>query len=71
MDGLSHRLKQRREEMRFTQAKLGELAGMSQQSIQLIEAGETQRPRKLLELANALKCDATWLAYGSSGPRAA
>jgi len=71
MEDLSHRLKQRREEMKFTQAQLGEIAGMSQQSIQLIEAGETQRPRKLIELAAALKCDATWLIYGSAGPTAA
>lgn len=68
MEELSHRLKQRREEMRFTQAQLGEMAGMSQQSIQLIESGETKRPRKLIELAVALKCDAAWLIYGNSSP---
>ena len=68
MEELSHRLKQRREEMRFTQAQLGEMAGMSQQSIQLIESGETKRPRKLIELAAALKCDAAWLIYGNNNP---
>jgi len=71
MEGLSNRLKQRREELNLTQAELGEMAGYSQQSIQQIEAGETQRPRKLHELSIALKCDSAWLIFGNTYPHSA
>ncbi|WP_437609614.1 helix-turn-helix domain-containing protein [Erwinia sp. V71] len=71
METISQRLKQKRTELNLTQAQLAELTGMRQQSIQQIEAGETKRPRYLLELAIALKCDATWLMYGKAGNKAA
>ena len=71
METISERLKQKRTELNLTQAQLGELAGMKQQSIQQIESGETKRPRFLLELAKALHCDASWLMYGNSGSKAA
>ena len=72
MDTISQRLKQKRMELNLTQAQLAEKAGMKQQSIQQIEAGATQRPRFLFELAAALQCDPLWLQYGKKrGSRAA
>jgi transcriptional regulator with XRE-family HTH domain len=66
METISHRLKQKREEMSLSQSQLAELAGMKQQSLQAIEAGTTKRPRFLIELARVLKCDPYWLQYGDS-----
>lgn len=61
---LSSRVKQKRIELCLSQTKLARIVGMSQQSLQAIEAGETQRPRLLLELSVALNCEARWLLYG-------
>lgn len=66
METISQRLKQKREEMNLSQSQLATLAGMKQQSIQAIEAGTTKRPRYLVELARALKCDPEWLLFGDS-----
>lgn len=66
METMSHRLKQKREEMNLSQAQLAVKAGMKQQSLQAIEAGLTKRPRFLFELANALHCDPHWLLYGDT-----
>jgi transcriptional regulator with XRE-family HTH domain len=63
---ISQRLKQKREEMNLSQSQLATLAGMRQQSVQAIEAGETKRPRFLVELARALECDPYWLLHGES-----
>ncbi|CAM3448721.1 helix-turn-helix domain-containing protein [Klebsiella variicola] len=71
METLSSRLKQKRAELKLSQTQLAEMVGMKQQSIQQIEAGETQRPRLLFELAEALKCDPTWLLYGTKRKRKA
>lgn len=64
METLSDRLKQKRTELKLTQAQLAEMAGTKQQSIQQIESGLTKRPRFLVELSVALKCDPLWLIYG-------
>ncbi|EPR9084300.1 helix-turn-helix domain-containing protein [Cronobacter dublinensis] len=71
MDTISQRLKNRRAELNLSQAELAEKAGMKQQSLQAIEAGQTKRPRYLFELAQALQCDAHWLMYGYSKNTAA
>ncbi|ALB67182.1 regulatory protein cro (Antirepressor) [Cronobacter dublinensis 1210] len=71
MDTISQRLKNRRAELNLSQAQLAEKAGMKQQSLQAIEAGQTKRPRYLFELALALQCDAHWLMYGDSKNNAA
>lgn len=39
MESISQRLKNKREEMNLSQAQLAELVGMTQQSLQAIEAG--------------------------------
>ncbi|MCE9859827.1 helix-turn-helix domain-containing protein [Raoultella planticola] len=64
METISQRLKNKREEMNLSQAQLAELVGMTQQSLQAIEAGLTKRPRYIIELSSALKCDPHWLLYG-------
>ncbi|MBP2155725.1 helix-turn-helix domain-containing protein [Erwinia rhapontici] len=71
MQTISERLKQKRSELNMTQSELAIKAGVKQQSIQQIEAGVTQRPRFLFEIANALQCDPVWLQYGKSGSHAA
>ena len=68
---ISQRVKQRRTEIGLTQSEVAELAGITQQSFQQIEAGETKRPRHLLEIAQALKCSADWLMFGSEPKSAA
>ncbi|EMA8652913.1 helix-turn-helix transcriptional regulator [Cronobacter dublinensis] len=67
MKTLSERLKKKRLERNMTQTELASKAGVKQQSIQLIEAGVTQRPRFLFEIAQALDCDPLWLQYGRKG----
>ena len=71
MQTIKDRLKKKRIELDMTQAQLAEKAGVKQQTIQLIEAGETKRPRYLVELANALGCDPSWLLYGKKSSKAA
>lgn len=71
MQTIKERLKKKRLELAMTQAELAEKAGVKQQSIQLIEAGVTKRPRYLFELANALECDPGWLLYGSKSGQGA
>ncbi|BET96497.1 helix-turn-helix domain-containing protein [Xenorhabdus taiwanensis] len=65
MDTLSERMKARRSEMNMTQSELAAIVGIKQQSIQQIESGAIKRPRFILEIANALRCDPTWLINGN------
>lgn len=64
METLSERIKQRRIELNLTQARLAELSGTNQQTVQQVESGKTKRPRYIVELAQALNCDPLWLLYG-------
>ncbi|WP_353614803.1 helix-turn-helix transcriptional regulator [Mangrovibacter phragmitis] len=66
METISQRLRKKREEMNLSQSQLAEMVGMTQQSLQAIEAGLTKRPRFIFELAMALNCDPHWLLYGKS-----
>ncbi|WP_393950045.1 helix-turn-helix domain-containing protein [Kluyvera intermedia] len=66
MESISQRLKNKREEMSLSQSQLAELVGMTQQSLQAIEAGLTKRPRFIIELSTALNCDPHWLLYGEN-----
>ncbi|WP_346659921.1 helix-turn-helix domain-containing protein [Escherichia coli] len=62
MQTLSERLKKRRIALKMTQTELATKAGVKQQSIQLIEAGVTKRPRFLFEIAkgHAKQVDAAY-----------
>ncbi|WP_392552892.1 helix-turn-helix domain-containing protein [Orbus wheelerorum] len=61
---IAERVKARRLELNLTQVQLGKLSGLSQQSVQSIEKGEIQRPRRILEISHALHCSVEWLCYG-------
>lgn len=63
---ISERLKSRRIELGLTQTQLALLSGVRQQTIHRIESGTSERPRNLLEIADALKCTARWLLHGDS-----
>lgn len=71
MQTLSERLKKKRVSLNMTQTELAKKSGVRQQSIQLIEAGVTKRPRFLFEIAMALNCDPAWLQYGTKNGKAA
>ncbi|HCR4029691.1 helix-turn-helix domain-containing protein [Morganella morganii] len=64
MNMLSERVKARRVELNLTQSKLASMVGLKQQSIQQIESGIVKRPRFIIEIAKALKCDPDWLING-------
>lgn len=61
---LANRVKERRDVLGITQTELADKVGIKQQSIASIENGETKNPRKIFELAQALKCSAHWLKTG-------
>lgn len=61
---LAERLKQRRKDLGYSQAKVAEAVGLSQPSYGDIENGKTQSSRKLVQIANALKVNPYWLATG-------
>jgi transcriptional regulator with XRE-family HTH domain len=61
---LSKRVRQARKEAKLTQEKLGEKLGVSQESIRKIEAGETEMPHYIKELAISLDVNLAWLIDG-------
>jgi len=61
---ISKRVKEKRIELALTQVELAKRVGITQQSLQKIEDGRTQNPRKLLSLAKQLHCDPEWLLSG-------
>lgn len=63
---LATRFKARRLELGMTQVEVANSAGVSQQSIESIESGRTRKPRNLLELSKALKCNPEWLLNGEN-----
>jgi phage repressor protein C with HTH and peptisase S24 domain len=63
---LAERVKQRREELGYTQKRLAELSGVKQTAIANIEAGTRSSPRSLVEIAVALGVRPEWLKTGRS-----
>ncbi len=61
---LSQRLSDIMKEQNITEAALGKKAGISQQAINKIVKGETQKPRNLIAIASALNVDPIWLVSG-------
>jgi len=61
---LATRIKARRIELGFTQRYVAESLDMSQQSLQRIESGQVSNPRKIIKLAEVLKCEPDWLLFG-------
>lgn len=64
---LKDRLKQARNAKGYSQARLGELVGVTQTAIQYIENGRNQGSTKIFEIARALDVSAEWLLYGKEG----
>ncbi|NLQ16171.1 helix-turn-helix domain-containing protein [Marinomonas sp. M1K-6] len=62
---IADRVKQKRLKLGLTQAELARRVGITQQSLQKIEDGRTQNPRKLLNLSKELHCSAEWLQLGT------
>ncbi|WP_407084626.1 LexA family protein [Pluralibacter gergoviae] len=63
---LADRVKQKRNELGLTQTEAAEIAGIRQQSWQSIEDGKTLKPRNIVGIAKALRCDAAWLLNGGA-----
>ncbi len=61
---LAERVKQKRIELGLTQEQAAEKAGIRQQSWASIEDGKTKKPRNIVGISKALKCDPTWLMNG-------
>lgn len=63
---LADRVKQKRAELKLTQTEAAELAGIRQQSWASIEEGKTLKPRNIVGIAQALRCDPAWLMNGGT-----
>lgn len=61
---LGHRVAVERRFRGWTQEKLARKAGTNQAVIQKIENGGSLRPRKIMEIAAALKVNPAWLQFG-------
>ncbi|WP_428945266.1 LexA family protein [Pantoea sp. FN060301] len=61
---LADRVKKRRLEIGIPQSEAAEKAGIRQQSWASIEDGKTLKPRNIVGIAEALKCDPAWLMNG-------
>ncbi|MFV0322272.1 MAG: helix-turn-helix domain-containing protein [Alphaproteobacteria bacterium] len=61
---LAERLHQLLKEQKITEVELGKQVGISQQAINKIVNGETQKPRNLIAIAAALQVDPIWLLTG-------
>lgn len=61
---LAERAKQRRIELNLTQTEVADAAGVTQQTIEALENDKTKKPKNILSIAKALKCDPEWLMYG-------
>ena len=67
-DTLSKRITTLRLAKKFNQTQLANLVGISQQSLQAIEAGLIEQPRRILKLAEVLETTPEWLYYGAGDP---
>lgn len=61
---LADRVKKRRLELEFSQTEAAEKAGIRQQSWASIEDGKTLKPRNIVGIAEALRCNPVWLMNG-------
>ncbi len=64
MQTLGERIAKRREQQSLSQKALAEKVGISQQSVNKIESGQTRNPRNLDKLAAALSVTQQWLLFG-------
>ena len=66
---LGARVRERREAVGLSQAKLGKQVGMTQTAIAEIEGGKVKRPGKLHEIAQVLRVSPDFLLHGPSDVR--
>ncbi|WP_430442340.1 XRE family transcriptional regulator [Providencia huaxiensis] len=62
---IAKRLLEARIKAGMSQADLAEKVGVSQQSIQKIESGQTSAPRRIEDIAKAVNVSAQWLQFGA------
>ena len=68
--GMGQRIKDRREQMKLTQAQLAERVGASQPTVNEWEnERKTPSVRLLVNLASVLDCCTDWLLFGRSCPQ--
>ncbi|MEG3753120.1 S24 family peptidase [Psychromonas arctica] len=69
MKTLGNRIKERRKELKLTQAAIGKSVGVSSVSVTLWEKDETApKGGNLFLLAKTLRCDPDWLLHGKGNP---
>lgn len=66
---LAERVRTRRLELGMTQQQAAEKAGITQQSWASIEFAKTVKPRNIIGISQALKCDPAWLMSGGNFQR--
>ena len=66
MDTIAKRLKWARVKAGMTQKELADKANVSADTIAQTEAGRSERPRRLQEIAAALDVSPGWLAFGEA-----
>jgi transcriptional regulator with XRE-family HTH domain len=64
MNSLAERLRFAREQKGLGQEELAKLVGVTQQTVQQIEAGLIKRPRRIREIAAAVERSPAWLQFG-------
>jgi transcriptional regulator with XRE-family HTH domain len=64
LPGLSRRIKARREELKWTQERLAEAAGVSREHVNRVEKGKNRTPHTVDKLALALGVHPLWLTTG-------
>lgn len=64
MQNLGQRLSEVMKDKGYTQDKLADEIGVTQMAISRIISGKTEKPRNLLDIANALGVDPNWLQTG-------
>lgn len=70
MTTLASRVQMRMAVLDLTQDEVAARAGISQTAIQKIISGKTKETRKIMQLAQALECNAVWLGTGDGNPEA-
>lgn len=69
MKTLGNRIRERRKELKLTQAALAKAVGVSAASVTLWEKEETApKGENLFSTAKKLRCDVDWLLYGKGNP---
>jgi len=70
MSKLSENIKKRMHELKLTQTKLAEKAGISQVTVHKLVAGKITNSSRIVDIARALESPPEWLQYGVGEPKA-